>query len=261
MKIFALTMSRNIFCGILVSFILTGSACQKKEEEFKPSAKPVAQEALTPAATGESSIFGQVLFEGTVPQPAKTPISAFPECKYHHPGGVSVAKIQAKNGKLKDVFVYVKEGLPPGTYPVPQEPVILDQKGCLFSPHVIGIQIGQPLLIVNSDPMLHNAHAVLDGRTLFNLSFPVQGMKVIRRLSTPGIVKFKCDIHGWMAAYVGVLNHPYFSVTGEDGTFEIRNLPAERYTIEAWHEEFSLSVTDCVVGPKAREEMTFRFRK
>ena len=164
------------------------------------------------------------------------------------------------NGTLKNVFVYVQEGLEGKTFPTPAAPVTLDQKGCWYAPHVFGIQVGQPLEIVNSDNTLHNVHSLSGKSKQFNLGMPIQGMKLTKKFENPEImVKFKCDVHPWMHAYAGVLNHPYFSVTGTDGAFEIKDLAAGSYAIEVWHEKYGVQTQTVTVTEEVPAAVDFTF--
>src|ERR1019366_8419163 len=143
------------------------------------------------------------------------------------------------NGTLRNVFVYVKSGLEGKTFEPPTEHVTLEQKGCTYHPRVFGMQAKQPLDIVNDDDTLHNIHALPTQSKEFNVGQPNKGMKTTRTFATPEVmVKLKCDVQPWMAAYVGVLDHPFFSVSGDDGKFTIKNLPAGTYEIVAWHEKY-----------------------
>jgi plastocyanin len=164
------------------------------------------------------------------------------------------------NGTLKNVFVYVKEGLGDQTFAPPAEPVVFDQEGCHYEPHVFGIQVGQTLKVLNSDPFLHNVNVMAEENRGFNLGMPNQGDERERDFRVPEImVHIKCDVHAWMEAYAGVVPHPFFDTSGEDGTFSLNNLPAGTYVIEAWHEEYgtttqSVTVTD---GASAAADFTF----
>lgn len=187
-----------------------------------------------------ASITGKAIFEGTAPESAKVNLSADPNCAALHPDGLLSEEVSVNsNGTLKNVFVYVKEGLEGKTFTPPTVPATLDQKGCWYAPHVFGIQVNQPLEIINSDNTLHNVHSLAKGNKEFNLGMPIQGMKLKKSFTKPEVmVKFKCDVHPWMASYIGVLDHPFFSVTGAEGAFEIKDLPPGDYVIEAWHEKY-----------------------
>jgi plastocyanin len=166
-------------------------------------------------------------------------------------------------GELQNVFVYVKDGLGDRTFTAPTGPVVLDQKGCRYHPHVFGIMVGQPMQILNSDPTLHNIHATpaAGQNAEFNTGQPIQGMKTDHTFTKKEVmVPFKCDVHSWMNAYVGVLDHPYFATTGGDGAFALNKLPPGTYTIEAWHEKLGTQTQSVTIGPKESKEITFTFK-
>ena len=214
--------------------------------------------------SGESfagSVTGKANFTGTVPQMEPISMNADPTCaSLHSMPAYAETVIVNDNQTLKNVFVYVKEGLEGKTFPTPTTSVTIDQKGCQYSPHVFGIQVNQPLEIVNSDNTLHNIHALPEKNKQFNLGMPLQGMKLTKKFDMPEVMtKFKCDVHPWMNAYVGVLPHPYFGTTGADGNYEIKNVPAGEYTIEAWHEKYGTQTQKVTVteGQAATADFTF----
>jgi hypothetical protein len=132
---------------------------------------------------------------------------------------------------------------------------------CRYTPHVFGVRVGQPLDITNSDPTLHNIHATPKNNAEFNQGQPIQGMKTTKTFTTPEVmVPFKCDVHGWMNAYVGVLDHPYFATTGTDGKFSLKSLPPGTYTIEAWHERLGAQTQSVTIGAKETKEVNFTFK-
>jgi hypothetical protein len=138
--------------------------------------------------------------------------------------------------------------------------VSLDQQGCRYSPHVFGIQTGQTLEILNSDPTLHNIHAMPANNREFNTGQPIQGMKTEQSFENVEVmVPFKCDVHGWMNAYAGVLDHPYFAVTTADGGFELSNVPPGTYTVEAWHETLGTQTQSVTVDASGTAEVSFTF--
>ncbi len=209
----------------------------------------VLMAAAMPAWAG--SVSGKVAFTGTAPEIKKIDTGADPTCAAHEPDSLKAEDVLVNaDGTLKNVFVYVKEGLEGKTFEPSKDKVVLDQKGCHYAPHVFGVQTGQPLEILNSDATLHNVHGMSKVSKEFNLGMPMQGMKLTRKFDKPEVmVKFKCDVHPWMSAYAGVLAHPFFAVTGDTGTFEINNLPPGDYVLEAWHEKFGtqtrkITVTD-----------------
>ncbi len=153
-------------------------------------------------------------------------------------------------GGLRWAFVWVSSGVPAGEYPVPQQPVLLDQTGCRYVPHVLGVRVGQELRIRNSDPLLHNVHALPFSNKGFNFGLPDRGTEEVRRFEKPEtMVRVKCDIHPWMNAWIGVVEHPFFAVTGKDGGFVIDGLPAGRVTLRVWHERFIAEDVEVDVRP------------
>ncbi len=159
-------------------------------------------------------------FVGTAPANESIKMDADAYCKAAHSGPVYTQDVEVNaNGTLKDVFVYVKEGVT-GNYPAPTTPVVLDQQGCQYHPHVFGIQAGQPLKIVNNDGTLHNIHALPKTNAEFNIGQPFKGMETVKKFDKAEMpVRFKCDVHKWMGAYAGVVNNPFFAVTNDQGDF------------------------------------------
>ncbi len=196
-----------------------------------------ASATLDPATTG--TIDGTVRLEGTPPQAQMIRMDGDRRCASLVPGATRATEsyILGPDGTLANVFVYVTSGLDGRSYPVPDTPVILDQQQCWYTPRVIGVRVGQPFQILNSDPLLHNVRADSAVNEPFNQGQPVQGVRYSHTFSAEEVmVPMKCDVHAWMNAWVGVVNHPYFAVTGADGRFSLPNLPPGAYTVEAWHE-------------------------
>jgi len=213
-----------------------------------------------PAPIGASTISGTVKLEGTPPEARVIRMSSDPACMPEGPTVSEVVLVGPGNG-LQNVFVYVKDGLGDRTFAPPQTPVVLDQKGCKYVPHVFGAQVGQPVKIVNNDPTLHNVHAVPKDNTEFNFGQPLKGMETTRMFEKPEVgVLFKCDVHGWMAAYGGIVAHPFFAVTKPDGSFEIKGLPAGTFTIETWHEQFGLQMQAVTVDGTTAGKADFAYK-
>ncbi len=207
-----------------------------------------------------ASLTGKVLFEGAPPAPQLIRMDADPACLLQHKeGAMSEEVVVNPNGTLKNVFVYVREGLEGKTFEPPKEPVIFDQKGCHYEPHVFGIRVNQPLQILNSDGTLHNVHSLPKNSKEFNLGMPIQGMKLTQKFTAPEVmVKIKCEVHPWMAAYAGVLDHPFFAVTGEDGSFILKDLPSGEYVLEAWHERYGTQTATVKVPETTEASFTFK---
>jgi len=209
-----------------------------------------------------NTVTGSIQFTGTAPEAQKINMDADPVCSAFHSDAVYTQDVVVNdNGTLKNVFIYVKRGLEDKSFDTPKDPVVLDQQGCRYNPHVFGIQVGQTLQIVNSDATLHNVHGMPTQSKEFNLGMPIKGMKLKRKFDNAEVmVKVKCDVHPWMNAYVGVLPHPFYSVSGDDGSFEIKDLPAGTYTLEAWHEKYGTMTQEVTVADGGSQAVDFSFQ-
>jgi len=183
------------------------------------------------------SISGKITLDGK--PPPETPIEFNPECKAMHTAHVTTKRyVVDAGGGLANVFVYIKEGLKGKKFPPPATAVILDQKACMYDPYVLGIQTGQKLVIQNSDAFMHNVSATPDhGKNdSFNIAQANKGDKTEQTFSKPEVfVKFSCQVHNWMYAYLGVVDHPYFAVSAADGAFKLADVPDGEYTVAAVH--------------------------
>ncbi len=219
---------------------------------------------IGPSAGPGGTVTGRVTFTGRVPKNPVMDMSAEPNCaaRYKTMPHLQLVVVNP-NGTLANVFVYVKAGLPAGaTYASPASPVVLDQSACEHHPRVFGIMVGQPLEIRNSDPLLHNIKVLGRNNRTFNISLPAAGMTVTRTFTAPEVMlTFKCDVHGWMRAYAGVLPHPFFATTGTDGRFAIHGLPPGTYTVEAWHETFGTQTGTITVKANATATVDFAFAR
>lgn len=256
-------MKRLILIG-LVSALLVG--CNSKEEAptvtSDVSKEVPASAGQTPDLSQAGSVSGRVRFEGAVPEMRDLSVKGNPECSVHHAGGtIAQEELIVKDGNLKNAFVYVKSGLEPYAFPTPTEPVTLDNRLCMYVPHVTGAQVNQPINVLNSDATLHNVHAMAQKNKGWNLGLPFQGLKQVKRFAEAEVmVKFKCDVHPWMSGYLGVLPHPYFKVTGEDGTFELKDLPPGTYEVEVWHEKLGTQSQSITIGPREAKTSDFVFK-
>jgi len=216
-------------------------------------------------AADSASISGKITFDGKPPKQKKIPTDADPKCSEMHADSplLSEEVVVNADGMLKNVFVYIKSGLPAGkTYDPPKDPVVLTQEKCHYVPHVFGMIAKQPLEIVNADDTLHNIHAMPSKSKEFNVGQPNKDMKTMRTFAEPEImVHFKCDVHPWMSAYVGVMTNPFFSVSGDDGAFSLKGLPAGEYEVAAWHEKYGEQVQKIKVGDGEAKTIDFKFSK
>jgi hypothetical protein len=215
-------------------------------------------------AADSASISGKITFDGKAPKPKKIPTDADPKCAAMHEDSPLLTEDVLVNadGTLKNVFVYVKSGLEGKTYDTPKDPVVLTQEKCHYVPHVFGMMAKQPLQIVNADDTLHNIHAMPTKSKEFNVGQPNKDMKTLRTFAEPEVmVHFKCDVHPWMSAYVGVMSNPFYSVSGDDGAFSLKGLPAGEYEVAAWHEKYGEQVQKIKVGDGEAKTIDFKFSK
>jgi len=237
--------------GFGLALYAAGTACTKKEESAPSAPAPSAPGAATPAAPGApapaaNAIKGTVKLNGAAPEMKMLKREADPYC-----GRVQMKDEEAivsPSGGIKNVLVRLTKGVT-GSYPAPSTPAGIDQTDCMFRPRVQGIMAGQPISVRNGDQTLHNVHTYKGASTIFNQA-EIPGLPpMIKKFDGPSsIVKFKCDVHPWMTGYVAVTDHPFFAVTGDDGSFTIPNVPAGTYTIEAWHERFGTTTADVTVA-------------
>jgi plastocyanin len=254
---------RNVWVHALgVTLSVSFAACGGGQESSAPAttAKPApGATKVDPSTVGD--VKGTVTLTGTAPKNEPIRMNADPICikQTNGPQSQETYTVSA-DGKLANVFVYVKDGLGNYVYDPPAAGVKLDQHGCRYTPHVFGVRVGQPIEIINSDPTLHNIHAMPKANPEFNNGQPIQGMKMNHTFKAKEVmVPFKCDVHGWMNAYVGVLDHPYFAVSKEDGSFEIKDLPPGTYTLEAWHEKLGATTQSVTIGAKESKDVSFSF--
>jgi plastocyanin len=216
--------------------------------------------AAAPVSADAATITGAIKLAAAAPKMGAIPMNADPYCQSQHATPAPDEEVvTGAGGELANVFVYIKDIK--GSFPAPSDPVVLDQKGCQYFPHVHGVQVGQPLQIKNSDNTLHNVHAMPTVNAQFNEGQPVQGMVSTKKFDKAEITPFKvkCDVHGWMKSYMAVMPHPFFAVSKADGTFTIPNLPPGTYTLVAWHEKFGSKEQPVTVAAKESKAVSFSY--
>lgn len=214
---------------------LAAVACGTKEPAA-PAEIPAAEIAKLAGV-----VTGKVNFTGDKPTPNKIRMDSEKYCAEQHVKQPvdSDDVVVNDNGTLANVFVWVKEGLGDRTFAIPTQVVELDQKGCLYTPRVVGMMAGQPLEIVNTDETTHNVHPHPKNNQEWNVDQPPREENIARTFAREEImIPVMCNIHPWMRAFIGVVKHPFFGVTGKDGTFTLKGLPAGEYSIGAWHEKY-----------------------
>lgn len=240
---------------IALCFALLGCGKTASKEPPAPLAPPV-----DPAIA--ASITGTVKLEGTPPALSPIDMSVSPACASANPSAVvPPVVVTGANATLANVVVYMKSGLGNYRYSPPQTPVILDQKHCMYTPRVLALMVGQPFEVANSDPILHDVHALLRNNARWNTSQLPASPPFQYTFEKPEFaVAVGCMIHPWMRSYLFVFSQPYFAVTAKEGTFALKDLPPATYTIEAWHEGNQPIDQTVVLGPKETKSISFTFR-
>lgn len=255
----------QIISLILLVFVLGCGKSQAPSPESKtqpgaahgtPGSSTVPHEPqVDPATVG--SVSGVVSFKGAVPKLRPLDMTQDPTCPADPQPSDAVV---IKNGKLANVFVYVKDGKGVESSSAAATPVVLDQKGCRYQPHVLGLLVGQPLKILNDDNAQHNVHPMPRANDEWNESQMPRGKPIVKSFSHPEqMLAVECNQHPWMRMYINVMEHPFFAVTGDDGSFEIKNLAPGEYTLVAVHEKFGEQTSKITVPAKGNAKADFVF--
>jgi len=210
------------------------------------------------------NISGAIIYDGEVPKFREIKMDADPICLSKHSGGVfPQTLVLDPDNKMANVFVRITKGLPQGVeYTPPTEPVILNQQGCMYTPHVVGLMVGQELKILNPDGTLHNVHALSKVNPEFNLAMPKFRKETGKVFSKAEFMfPIKCDVHPWMSAWVTVSENPFYDVTDEDGRYLLTNVPAGEYEVEAWHEKLGTQKATIRVKESSSNQVNFTFSR
>jgi plastocyanin len=249
-----------IAAGAAAALVLSG--CSGGAGETTPKELKIAGPPRTPDLVNGATITGKVVFAGPKPTLRNLDMSAVPFCARAHPDGAPSEEIVLNpNGTLKNAFVWVKSGLPDANWQVPDTAVTLDQKGCMYTPHVLAVMTGQNIAIQNDDGTNHNIHPLPTANREWNESQPPGAPVKMQSFPRQEIMlPVKCNIHPWMRAYVNVVTHPFFAVTGDEGTFTIKGLPPGTYTLEFVHEKFEKQEQQVTVGDKESKTVDFTIK-
>jgi plastocyanin len=238
-----LSKSARVWLGLIavVSLLSLASSCGGGNGDDANKDQPEAKKYVS--KNDEGSITGKISYSGTAPEAKKISTDADPACSAKSPN-LTTEEWVVKDGKLANTFVYIKSGTIAGgskvadySFPTPSAPVALDQNGCHYKPHVLGVMVNQDINITNSDPTTHNIHFTPKSNPDWNQSQPNGAAPMTHKLARAEVlVPVKCNQHPWMKSYIGVLKHPFFAVSSEDGSFEIKGVPPGKYTVVAWHE-------------------------
>lgn len=254
--------------SVMVSLLSLSLACGKKEvaddEDDAGGGAPAAKPYVS--KNDEGTITGKVLLNGAAPAPKPIDMSQDGACVSSNPNPIS-EEIASKDGKLANVFVYIKDGQVTGgskiggySFPVPAEAAKLDQHGCHYVPHVLGLQAKQNVNVVNSDPTTHNVNVQAKSNEKWNQSQTQGAPPIVKSFARSEVlIPVKCNQHPWMKAYINVLSHPFFFVTKDDGTFEIKGVPPGTYTLVAWHEKLGEKTMQVKVDAKGSATTDFTF--
>lgn len=255
----------------LIALTLAFTACGGSGQQTaaptpsQPAAQQPASDAPSGGETpsGSAAISGKITYQGEVPKFKAISMDADPGCSVKHGQPVMPELLVLGDGNtMANVMVRVTSGVADKQWAVPSEPVVVDQRGCVYVPHVLGVMAGQKVKILNSDGLMHNVHALPEKNKEFNKAMPATQTEtevVFSKSEDP--FKVKCDVHPWMAAYVAVLDHPFFAVTGKDGSFNISGLQPGTYEIEAWHERLGTQTATVTVGDGETGTADFTFSR
>ncbi|MEO6724713.1 MAG: carboxypeptidase regulatory-like domain-containing protein [Blastocatellia bacterium] len=255
----ASAIHRTVFLFMGIGFAALIVGCTGK----KPANEAEAWFKVDPKTAG--TVTGSVRFAGKKPLRKQVDMNGDPQCAKLHQSPVSDDVIAANDeGKLANVFIYIKQGLEGKNFEPPanaEMPAVMDQKGCWFGPRVLGVQVGQTLKVTNSDPLTHNIHPLAQINREWNQSQSPTTEPLTRRFSQPEVmIRVKCNIHSWMQAWIGVVPHPYFAVTGADGSFQLRDVPPGTYTIQAWQEQLGRQEQQIFLSPSGKSDIVFEFK-
>jgi plastocyanin len=252
-------MKIKLFLTLLVGLAIV--VVDKGSFGARGAAAAAGSSSARPDIGSVASVAGRVKFQGQLPQPTKVSMSADPSCANLHPGPMfSQDFVTGSDNTLGNVVVFISEGLGDRTFDVPAEAVTFEQKGCMYMPHVVALRANQTMKMVNSDHTTHNVHPTPANNREWNKA-ELAGATMDETFAREEIaIPVKCNVHPWMKSYIAVFKHPYFAVTGKDGSFQLPNLPPGEYTVEAWHEKLGTMAQKITVAAGENKALDFTFK-
>jgi plastocyanin len=244
---------RHIFHILCLATSLAWVACGG-EGDSTPAQKPSPiggtppPPAMTVDPTAIGTVAGVIGLDGAAPKAAELDLKADAWCKNHYDSPPPEESLVVNDGKIANVFVWISAGLEGYSFEAPDEQVVLDQQGCIFSPRVVGIQLGQKVTMHNGDPVLHNVHSKPELNRQRNIALPTKGSSRDFKFDKAEVmVPVVCDVHPWMRAFIGIVDHPFFAISDAAGTFSLEDIPVGEYTLQFWHEKLGVSEQSIVV--------------
>ncbi len=257
-------MKTRFLCFAALSTLLfvALAGCGKKQETSETTA-PAGTAVGVPVDTATAgSISGTVELNGAAPRMKTINMAAEPSCaKQHSTPATSQEVLVGKNNGLENVVVYLKGNFSEYKFDSKLAPATITQKGCMYDPHVVVLETGQALQVINADPVTHNIHPIPKDNREWNESQPPGAPPIDQSFAHQEIaIPVKCNIHPWMKAYIAVFDDPYFAVTQKDGSFDLKNVPPGTYTLVAWHELYGTSEQPVTIGSKESKTVNITFK-
>ena len=247
-------MQRKLFI-----FVVAAVSCLTNVQPSRGGSPGGAAGATSSASN--ASVLGKIRFDGPLPKNSRIAMRSDPTCAAEHPQPVHSEDVVAgQNGTLENVIVFVSQGADEHAYDLPQNPAVIEQKGCMYEPHVLAMRAGQTLRVINADKTTHNIHPMPANNREWNKA-QTPGQPIEEKFAREEVsIPVKCNIHPWMHSYIAVFKHPYFAVTGKDGSFVLKNLPPGEYTIEAWHEKLGTMTQHVKIAQGESKQLDFTFK-